>query len=93
MNTTEPASIGEATTRRVKILNSTYAKADLKKAANNANQLNAEEKNLLLSLLEDSEDLFDVTLGDWDTEPVDLELKPYSKPFNSRYYLVPRIIK
>ena len=29
------------------------------------------------------------TLGDWATVPADLELKPGSKPFNSRYYPVP----
>ena len=37
--------------------------------------------------------MFDGTLGDWDTEPVDLELNPDSKPFNSRYYPVPIINK
>ena len=35
--------------------------------------------------------MFGGTLGDWATEPVDLELKPGYKPFNSRYYLVPII--
>ena len=47
----------------VKIYDSTYAKSDLKQVANNATQLNAEERTLLLSLLEDFEDLFDGTLG------------------------------
>ena len=37
--------------------------------------------------------MFDGTLGDWYTEPVDLELNPDSKPFNSRYYPVHRINK
>ena len=32
-------------------------------------------------------------LCNWDTETVDLELNTDSKPFNSRYYLVPRINK
>ena len=73
----------------VKILDITYEKAYLKQVSNNKTQLNAEEITLLLSLLEDFEDLFDDTLGDWATEPVDLELKPYSKLFNSRYYLIP----
>ena len=77
----------------IKIIGSTYAKEDLKQAANNVTHLNAEERTLLLSLLEDFEDLFNGTLGDWATEPVDLELKPGSKPFNSRYYPVPRIDK
>ena len=77
----------------VKIIGSTYVKLDLKQVANNVTHLNAEERTLLLSLLEDFEDLFNGTLGDWATEPVDLELKPGSKPFNSRYYPVPRINK
>ena len=55
----------------VKIIYSTYAKADLKQVVN-ASQLNSEERTLLLRLLEDFEDLFDGTLGDWATEPVDL---------------------
>ena len=37
--------------------------------------------------------MFDGTSGDWATEPVDLELNPDSRPFNSRYYPVPRINK
>ena len=37
--------------------------------------------------------MFDGTLGNWYTEPVDLEIKPYSKPFNIRYYPVPIINK
>ena len=37
--------------------------------------------------------MFDGTLGDWDTEPVDLDIKPGSKPFNGKYYPVPRIKK
>ena len=75
----------------VKILSSTYEKSDLEQVADNVTHLNAEERNLLLSLIKDFEELVDGTLGDWDTDPVDLKLKPGSKPFNSRYYPVPRI--
>ena len=92
MQTSEPASTRESTDMMVKILDSTYEKADLKQVVNDSH-LNAEERTLLLSLLEYFEDLFDGTLGDWDTEPIDLELNPYFKPFNSRYYPVPRINK
>ena len=59
----------------VKILDITYAKSD------NASQLNSEERTLLLSLIKDFKDL--------TTEPFNLELKPDSKLFNSRYYPVP----
>ena len=77
----------------VKILHSTYVKSYLKKLADNDSQLNAEERTLLLNLIQYFKDLFDGTLGDWVTEPVNLELNPDSKPFNSRYYPFPRINK
>ena len=91
MQTAEPASTREATDRMVKISNSTYTKAELKYAVDNASYMNSEERILLLSLIENSEDLFYDTLGNWATDPVDLEINPYSKPFNSRYYPVPII--
>ena len=75
----------------MKIIDSTYVKVDLKQVDKKETHLNAKERTMLLKLLEDSGDLFAVTLGDWATEPVDLDLKPDSKPFNSRYYPVPRI--
>ena len=90
--TAEPASTREATERMVKILDSTYAKAYLERVFNSS-QMNAAERTLLLSLLGYFEDFFDGTLGNWATEPVDLELSPDPKPFNSRYYPVPRINK
>ena len=37
--------------------------------------------------------MFGGTLGDWDTDPVNLKLKPASKLFNSKYHLVPIINK
>ena len=72
MQIAEPASTREATERMVKILDSTYAKADLNQVANNPSHLNSEERTLLLSLIKDFEELFDGTSGDWATEPVDL---------------------
>ena len=62
----------EATELMVKILNITFAKAELNQVTNNENQLNYEERTLLLSLLENFEDLFDGTLRDWSTDHVDL---------------------
>ena len=37
--------------------------------------------------------MFDGNLGNWATDPVNLELNPDSKPFNIRYYPVPIINK
>ena len=90
MQTSEKASTREATDRMVKILDITYAEADLTQADNNATHMNAEERTLLLSLIEDFEDLFE---GDWSAKTVNLYLNPDSKLFNSRYYPVPIINK
>ena len=92
MQSVEPASTQESTGIMVKILDSTFAKADMKQVVNDI-KLNAKERTLLLRLLEEFKDLFNVTLGYWDTEPVDIELKLDYKPFNSRYYLVAKINK
>jgi hypothetical protein len=46
-----------------------------------------------LKLLRKYEDIFDGTLGKWNTDPVDIELREDSKPVSSRYYPVPRINK
>ena len=88
MKTTEPDFTREATEILLKILDSTYAKADIKQVADNATQLNYEERTQLLMLLKYFQDLFDGTIGDWYTEPVDLKLKPGSKPLDSKYYPV-----
>ena len=92
--TAEQLATQEASTERaIKILDSNYKAADLDKIANNAEQLNDEQRAKLLVLLKDFEDVFDGTLGKWKTDPVDIELKPDAKPVNSRYYPVPRINK
>ena len=93
MRTEEPDSTRDATKRLVKIRGSTYARAELNHAANNAIHMNAEERTQLLRILEYFKDLFDGTLGDWATQPVDLEPIPGSKLFNSKYYPAPRINK
>ena len=93
MQTTEPVYTREATKRLVKILNSTYEKAYLEQVASSANQMKNEERTQILRLLKQFEDLFDGNLGDWYTEPFDLELKPYSEPFNCKYYMVTIINK
>ena len=62
MQTEKPASTREASEIMIQILDSTYAKADLKQVVN-ASQLDYEERTLLLSLLAGFEDLFDETSG------------------------------
>ena len=93
MHTSESYPTRESTELLDKTLEISYEHSDLKQLVDNETQRNAEGRTLLLSLLEDFEDFFDVTLGYWATEPVDLDLNQYSKPFNSKYYPVPRINK
>jgi len=79
--TAEPIATQEATERIVRILNSKYKKADLdQEVAAGAEELDKPQQQKLLSLLKDFEDLFDGTLGNWNTEPIDIELKPEHKP-------------
>ena len=91
IQTAEPDSTREANERLVKILDSTYAKADLEQLVANSTQLNDGDRTQLIILLKDSEYLFGGTLGAWDTESVNLELNPDYKPFFCKYCLVPRI--
>jgi hypothetical protein len=72
----EPESTKELTNRAVKILDAKYEKADLPEIVETqCRHLDALQQKELLDLLLEFKDLFDSTLGIWDTEPVHLELK------------------
>ena len=58
----------------VKILDASYEKADLPELIKtNCTNLSPSEQAKLLEVLKEFEDLFDGTLGVWDTEPVEEE--------------------
>eukprot|EP00804_Cyclotella_cryptica_P019354 CCRYP_006181-RA/>CCRYP_006181-RA protein AED:0.28 eAED:0.32 QI:0/0/0/1/0/0/4/0/360 len=80
----EPQSTQEETQHVVKIIDVNYKQADLQSIVN---------QNSLLELLTEFEELFDGTLGDWNTEPVSLELKEGTKPYHGRAYPVPKYHK
>ena len=42
-------------------------------------------KKKLIDVIKQSEEIFYKTLGEWDTEPAELELNPDSKPFNCKH--------
>jgi hypothetical protein len=66
----EPDSTKELTNRAVKILDAKYEKADLPEIVETqCRHLDAHQRKELLDLLLEFEDLFDGTLGIWDTEP------------------------
>ena len=53
--------------------------------------LSPKENTTLLKLLRKFEDIFDVTLGTWETTLVDLELKDNAKPVCSHNYPIPML--
>ncbi len=83
----EPISTGSATKRMVKILDAKYEKADLPAIIReNCSQLQASDRDKLLSVLLKFKLLFDGTLGDWKLPPVSFELKEGMKPYHGRPY-------
>ena len=53
--------------------------------------INTAEHYRLLKFLRKFEDMFNGTLGKWNTTPVDLELKDNTKPVCSKTCTVPRL--
>jgi hypothetical protein len=92
-NSSEPTSTEMATQRAVRILDANYKKADLPEVIRTCTQLSQHEQNELLEVLQEFEDLFDGTLGDWKTEPFSFELKKDAKPYHSRAYPIPKVHK
>ena len=72
------------------IVENKYCPADLNTIVKNCKVLDNSERSTLLKLLNKFKHLFDGTLGHWNTEPVDLELKQQdTKPYHLRPYPVP----
>ena len=72
------------------IVDNKYCPADLRTIAKNCKILSSKEQEKLYQLLNNFKNLFDGTLGNWKTDPIDLELKEKdTKPFHSRPYPVP----
>jgi hypothetical protein len=89
----EPIATQEATERMVKILDSNYKKADLAKVVAGTTHLDKGQREKLYRLLKEYEDLFDGSLGTWQTAPVDFELKEDAEPHSQRHYPVPHLYK
>jgi hypothetical protein len=88
----EPKATADATARVERILDAKYEKADIRQTVlDNCKHLTLRQQQALIHLLESFEELFDGTLGDWDTEPVHFELKKDAKPYHGKAFPVPRI--
>ena len=87
----KPHSMHKVTQRVVHILDAKYEKADLQSVVSaNCTHLSLQDQNKLLELLTEYEELFDGTLGDWNSEPVSFELKKGTKPYHGRPFPVPK---
>jgi hypothetical protein len=82
----------EATKCLIEILDAKDEKANVKAITEEEclNHLKATEKNKLLELLQEFEELFDGTLGDWDCNPVSLQLKEGAQPYHGRPFPIPK---
>ncbi len=90
----EPQSMQEATKWIVHILDTKYEKADLwSVVSTNCTHLSLPDQNKLLELLTEYEELFDGTLGNWNTKPVSFELKEGAKPYHGRPFPIPKSCK
>ena len=87
----DPDAVEEATNRVKKILDNTYAAADLHAVARDQIHLTTEEQDKLEALLRKYVDLFDGTLGKWTHDDYRLELKEGAKPYHARAFPVPRV--
>jgi hypothetical protein len=90
----EPSCTQEVTQWVVHILDAKYEKADLQSVfCANFTHLSLHDQNKLLEILTEYEELFDVTLGDWSTESISIELKEGAKPCHGRPFPVLRVHK
>ena len=71
------------------ILDIKYAPADLNQIVQDSTHLTDSEKSKLGRLLARYQDLFDGTLGTWNTDPIELKLCPEVKQYHAKAYPVP----
>ena len=94
---TEPSACAQNTARAVRILdfssNNKLTVTDLNEIISSYDHLSVGEKSRLGGLLRKHSQLFDGKLGDWNTTPASLELKPDAVPFHGAAYPVPHIHK
>ena len=86
----EAMAVTDSVERIKQILDAKYEAADLEKVCSAQTQLADHERKQLLTLLNKYAELFDGTLGEWNLEPVELELKPDATPYHARPYPIPK---
>jgi hypothetical protein len=87
----EPQSLVDKFSCSTKILVAEYKPAILEEVTQMCNNLNTEEQSQLLKLLQKYEHLFDGTLGEFNMDPISLQLIYKGvKPVHAHPYTVPR---
>jgi hypothetical protein len=90
MSANEPQTLRDEYSRATKILNVEYKPASLDDVIKTCENLHVEEQHQLKELLQKYEHLFDGTLGEFNMEPISLQLiDPNCKPIHARAYTVP----
>ena len=87
----ETEVLQEASSRLQKILDAKYAPVDLNEVIWTCGHLTKDEKHQLHALLSKYKHLFDGTLGTWQKEPYNFEVKEGVKPYHSRPFPVPKV--
>ena len=93
LSTEEPISTSDEKSRTIKILDAKYEAANLDELVSESTNLDVDQQKALRYLLGKYEDLFDGTLGDFDTDPISLEIKPGMTPVHSKPFPIPHIRK
>ena len=81
----------EASAHLQKICDAMYVPADLDEVVWMCGHLTKDKKGQLHALVSKYVHLFDGTLGTWQKEPYNIELKEGVKPYHSRPFPVPKI--
>ena len=90
-NLYDKEALQESSTCLQKILDAKYVPVDLNQVIRMCGHLTKDEKCQLHALLSKYEHLFDGTLGTWQKEPYNIELKEGAKPYHGRPFPVPKI--
>jgi hypothetical protein len=86
----DPVSVEERTQRVKEILEAKYMPADLEQICSSCTHLQIEQQKKLLDLLQKNEDLFDGSLGKWNSTEVNIELKEGATPYHAKAYPIPK---
>jgi hypothetical protein len=90
----EPQTLRDEYSRATKILDVEYKPESLDDVIKTCENLHVEEQHQLQILLHKYEHLFDGTLGEFNMEPISLQLMdPNCKPIHARAYTVPRSVE